>query len=214
MNSSPRFFVTKHRRVFLFNLFLIFLMMSCEGDVYVNENDDGYNPLLMGATLTPYPVTPNDYDGLYSVGLVFDTGCNEAYNGDFNSYSRVNRIPMNILNKYVNVNYDKASTTGEKHFVVEGSGNIDVNGDLTLNYTMTFTRILSCNGIPCEGIESGIGTFTGHWDSALGIWEGEATGTVNVTFPNTLGNIGDNSITCSASIIKSKITRGFNDPDL
>jgi hypothetical protein len=189
-------------------------MMSCEIGDYMNYEDN--SPPVTGPTLTTHPVdtTENDYDGWFVVGLVFDTGCNEAYNGDFNSYSRVNRIPVNIFKKYVYGNYEKVSATGEKHFVVEGSGNIDVKGDLTLNFTMTFTRKLSCNGIPCEGIESGFGNYTGHWNSDLGIWEGEATGTVNMNSPNTLGNSGDNSITCSASIIKSKITRGFNDPDL
>jgi hypothetical protein len=192
------------------------MMVSCSiGDIF-NKDQDKYDPPVLGSTLTPtlVDITESDYDGWFVVGLVFDTGCDEEYNGDFNSYSRINRIPVNIFKKYVYVNYDKTSTTGEKHFVVEGSGNIDVQGDLTLNYTMTFTRKLSCNGIPCEGIESGFGNYTGHWDPDLGIWEGIATGTVNVEFPNTLGNSGDNSITCSASIIKSKITRGFNDPDL
>jgi hypothetical protein len=185
----------------------------------VHLYEDDYLFILMDNTIDPAAQT---FDiqisetaipyGMFNMRLVFE-GCDDKYNGGYNSYSRLNsQIPVDIGEKAVTIDYDK--TTGDKHFVAEGSGKVDDKGILTLNYSMTFTRQLSCNGIPCEGTESGFGTFTGIWNSNLGMWEGKATGSVDVEYPNTLGNSGNNSISCSASIIKSKITPGFNDPDL
>ena len=186
--------------------------------VHLLEGD--YLYILMDNTVDPaaqlFDIQVSETEipyGIFNMRLVFDTGCDGNYNGGYNSYSRLNsEIPVDIGEKGVTINYDK--TTGVKHLVGEGSGKIDDKGILTLNYTLTYTVQKDCSGTPCTGTESGFGSFTGSWNSKLGIWEGKSTGSVDVEYPNTLGKSGNNSISCSASIIKSKITQGFNDPDL
>ena len=104
----------------------------------VHLYEDDYLFILMDNTIDPAAQT---FDiqisetaipyGMFNMILVFDTGCDEKYNGGYNSYSRLNsQIPVDIGEKAVTINYDK--TTGDKHLVADGSGKVDDKGILTL----------------------------------------------------------------------------------
>lgn len=188
--------------------------------VTVHLREDDYLYILMDNTVDTAPQT---FDikvtetliplGMFNMRLQFDTGCDAAYKDDYNLWSRVNsEIPVKISKTGVTINYDK--TTGVKNFVAQGSGKINDKGVMTLNYTLEYTLTTSCDGTPCTGTESGFGTFTGSWNSTKGYWVGTAAGSVDVEYPNTLGKIGNNSTSCSASITKTKISLGFDDPEL
>jgi hypothetical protein len=176
--------------------------------------------LLMDNTVSQTPVTFNlkvsaaDFPvGMFTMSLGLDSGCDGGFQGDYNSFSRVNvHIPVEITGNQATISYDK--TTGGKHLVASGSGKIDDKGMLVLNYTLTYTVERSCDGTPCQGTETAFGTLTARWSPAETAWVGEASGSVDVSYPNTLGKSGNNSISCSAYFEKGKLRPGFTDTDL
>jgi len=189
----------------------------------VHLRDGDYLYILMDNTIDSTSQTfdvqvseTNTPAGIFNMRLGFDTSCDAAYaasNGTYNSYSRLNsEIPVEIKGNDVSINYDK--TTGVKHFVAQGTGKIDAKGLMTLTYTLNYTLQEDCNGTPCTGTESGFGTFTGSWNPNNNRWEGIGTGSIDVEYPNTMGKSGNNSLTCSASINKTRVVPGFDDPDL
>ena len=214
MKSRAHSNTIQHRHYFLFLLLiLIFVSIACISDDFdCWLNSDNCEPVLPPEQKAPGDPVLETYSGTgkLTMNLTMDGGCDAVSGGNYNNNSSLHNIPVVITDKgKATIDYDK--TTRDKHLVATGSGTIDLNGKLKLNFELLYTLKGTIGGKTVErGSEKAQGMITAVWDPKTKQWAGMASGLVNsIYLPFGEGK----GSSCSAGIIKGKLAPGFVDTD-